>query len=133
MQFGIMEMQMNQLIPAEASGEDAIDQILNFDRGAMVGSLADSGFQLIELGGDLGLFFPTSYEPKNIQRLKDLKENRSLAYTVHLPLWSVEPSTPLEPVRLGSVDAILKSTFCTLRALWRLNFTACNCPNRPKP
>lgn len=107
MRFGIMEMQMNQLIPAEASGEDAIDQILNFDRGALVGSLADSGFQVIELGGDLGLFFPTSYEPKNIQRLKDLKENRSLAYTVHLPLWSVEPSTPLEPVRLGSVDAVL--------------------------
>ena len=107
MRFGIMEMQMDRLIPDNATGEDAIDQILNFNRGSLVDNLADCGFLLIELGGDLGLFFPTAYEPKNIQRLKELKEKRSLAYTVHLPLWSVEPSTPLEPVRLGSVDAIL--------------------------
>jgi sugar phosphate isomerase/epimerase len=107
MRFGIMEMQMDRLIPAEAGDGDAVDQILNFNRGSLVESLADNGFPLIELGGDLGLFFPTAYETKNIQRLLALKEERALAYTIHLPLWSVEPSTPLEPVRLGSVDAIL--------------------------
>ena len=107
MRFGIMEMQMDRLLPAQASGKDAIDQILNFNRADLVGGLAESGFHLIELGGDLGLFFPTAYESANIQRLKQLKAERGLAYTIHLPLWSVEPSTPLEPVRLGSVDAIL--------------------------
>jgi len=107
MRFGIMEMQIDKLIPAEASGKAAIDQILNFDRGALVSGLAESGFPIVELGGDLGLFFPTAYDPKNIQRLVQIKEAHALAYTVHLPLWSVEPSTPLEPVRLGSVDAIL--------------------------
>lgn len=107
MRFGIMEMQMDKLIPARVSGEEAIDQILNFNRGALVENLAKSGFSTIELGGDLGLFFPTAYESRNIQRLKQLKEERTITYTVHLPLWSVEPSTPLEPVRLGSVDAIL--------------------------
>jgi sugar phosphate isomerase/epimerase len=107
MRFGIMEMQMDRLIPAEAGDGDAVDQILNFNRGSLVECLADNGFPLIELGGDLGLFFPTAYETKNIQRLLALKEERALAYTIHLPLWSVEPSTPLEPVRLGSVDAIL--------------------------
>lgn len=107
MRFGIMEMQLEKLIPAETRGEDAIDQILNFNRAPLVESLAKSGFQVIELGGDLGLFFPNAYESKNISRLKKLKEAHGLTYTVHLPLWSVEPSTPLEPVRLGSVDAIL--------------------------
>jgi len=107
MRFGIMEMQLDRLIPTEVRGEDAVDQILNFNRGSLVESLAESDFPLIELGGDLGLFFPTAYEVKNIQRLKVLKEDQALAYTVHLPLWSVEPSTPLEHVRLGSVDAIL--------------------------
>ena len=107
MRFGIMEMQMDRLIPAQASGEEAIDQILNFNRADLVHGLSDGGFSLVELGGDLGLFFPTAYEPANIQRLRQIKKELSLAYTIHLPLWSVEPSTPLEPVRLGSVDAIL--------------------------
>jgi sugar phosphate isomerase/epimerase len=30
-----------------------------------------------------------------------------LSYTVHLPLWSVEPSTPLTPVRQGSAQAVI--------------------------
>jgi len=107
MQFGIMEMQLDRLIPGGVSGEDAIDQILDFNRGDLVQSLTESFFSVVELGGDLGLFFPTAYESKNIRRLRELKNQRSLSFTVHLPLWSVEPSTPLEPVRLGSVDAIL--------------------------
>ncbi len=107
MQFGIMEMQMDRLIPSDISPGDAVDQILEFDRGQLIKGLAGQGFSLIELGGDLGLFFPSAYEPKNIQRLAQLKKELGLTYTLHLPLWSVEPSTPLEPVRLGSVDAIL--------------------------
>ncbi len=107
MRFGIMEMQIDRLIREETRAGDAVDQILNFDRGDLVGGIAKSGFSVIELGGDLGLFFPGAYEGNNISRLKQLKEQHNLAYTLHLPLWSVEPSTPLEPVRLGSVDAIL--------------------------
>jgi sugar phosphate isomerase/epimerase len=107
MRFGIMELQLDRLIPAQVSGKDAIDQILNFNRANLVHGLAESGFSLVELGGDLGLFFPTAYKPANIQRLLQVKQELNLAYTIHLPLWSVEPSTPLEPVRLGSVDAIL--------------------------
>jgi len=105
--FGIMEMQFNRLLAVNEEATDAIDLILNFDRGRLINGLVHEGFNLIELGGDLGLFFPTAYENKNIQRLLKLKQDLSLDYTLHLPLWSVEPSTPLEPVRLGSVDAIL--------------------------
>ena len=105
--FGIMEMQLNRLLAVNDQAKDAVDYILNFDRGQLVNGLVREGFNLIELGGDLGLFFPTAYEEKNIQRLLTLKQNLGLNYTVHLPLWSVEPSTPLEPVRLGSVDALL--------------------------
>ena len=106
--FGIMEMQLEQLVPSNITGRDAVEGILHFDRGQLVGTLAKQGFKHIELGGDLGLFFPTAYEEKNIQRLSALKQNLDLTYTLHLPIWSVEPSTPLESVRLGSVDAILE-------------------------
>jgi len=105
--FGIMELQFNRLLAVNEEAKDAIDLILNFDRGQLINGLVQEGFNLIELGGDLGLFFPTAYGNKNIERLLKLKQDLGLDYTLHLPLWSVEPSTPLEPVRLGSVDAIL--------------------------
>lgn len=107
MRFGIMEMQLDRLVPQNIKSKDAIDRILNFDRGQLVSSLAQAGFSLIELGGDLSLFFPNAYQTENILRLLKLKKDLGVTYTVHLPLWSVEPSTPLEPVRMGSVDAIM--------------------------
>lgn len=107
MRYGIMEMQLERLVPSNIDAKEAIDRILNFDRGQLVRGLALAGFSLIELGGDLTLFFPSAYQPENIDRLLALKEELNLSYTVHLPLWSVEPSTPLESVRMGSVDAII--------------------------
>ena len=41
------------------------------------------------------------------RRLQALKESQGLSYTVHLPLWSVEPSTPVQWVRQGSVEALV--------------------------
>ena len=107
MRFGIMEMQLERLISFESGAESAVDQILNFDRGKLVTGLAQEGFPLIELGGDLGLFFRSAYREKTIEQLVKVKDDLNLSFTVHLPLWSVEPSTPLEPVRLGSEDAIM--------------------------
>ncbi len=107
MEFGIMEMQLDQLIPTNMSDAKALQQLTNFDRSRLIQSLVDQGFSLIELGGDLGLFFPQAYRPDQIQSLLDLKEKQGLTFTVHLPLWSVEPSTPLAPVRKGSVQAII--------------------------
>lgn len=107
MRFGIMEMQLERLISFESGAESAVDQILNFDRGKLISGLAQEDFPLIELGGDLGLFFRSAYREKTIQQLVKIKEELDLSFTVHLPLWSVEPSTPLEPVRLGSEDAIM--------------------------
>jgi sugar phosphate isomerase/epimerase len=107
MRFGIMEMQLAKLVPADVSPKKAVDHILSFDHSELVREIAEAGFNLIELGGDLSLFFPHAYEEKSINKLKQLKKELGLSYTVHLPLWSVEPSTPLEPVRYGSADAIM--------------------------
>jgi sugar phosphate isomerase/epimerase len=46
--------------------------------------------------------------PPAIQRLLELKAELGLSYTVHLPLWSNEPSTPSTPVREGSVKALVE-------------------------
>jgi len=107
MRYGIMEMQLSALLPGGETGADVMTKLAGLTHAGLAGSLAEAGFSLIELGGDLMLFFPHFYSPEAIQELAQLKAQRGLSYTVHLPLWSVEPSTPLKPVREGSVQAIV--------------------------
>jgi sugar phosphate isomerase/epimerase len=116
MRIGIMEMQINSLIPSggevgAASPEEAASAMMaklaSLTHAGLAGSIASAGFNLIELGGDLLLFFPHFYSPAAIEELAQLKAERGLSYTVHLPLWSAEPSTPLQPVREGSVRAMV--------------------------
>jgi sugar phosphate isomerase/epimerase len=102
-----MALQMDALIPSGLPVEKVLEHVGSFDQVALVKSLNERGFDLVELGGDLALFMPHTFTQDSIQRLLTLKEQRGLSYTVHLPLWSVEPSTPLKPVREGSVQALV--------------------------
>jgi sugar phosphate isomerase/epimerase len=107
MRFGIMTMQMGMLVPPGQPAEQLLANITTFDQASMVHTLVDAGFNPIELGGDLPIFLPQTFSAQAIERLKDLKSH-GVSYTVHLPLWSVEPSTPQLPVRKGSVQAMLE-------------------------
>ncbi len=107
MRFGIMTVQVETLIPPGMSGDQLLAHIAGFDYAQLVRSMAESGFRTIELSGDLTLFLPTIFQQKSIETLSHVKEELDLSYTVHLPLWSVEPSTPLDPVRKGSANAIV--------------------------
>lgn len=113
MRFGIMTMQMSALIPTGLGPEDMMAHISRFDHANLVRQLAEQGFDPIELGGDLQLFFPQTVAEPAIERLATVKRELGLGYTVHLPLWSLETSTPLAPVRLGSVRAVVD----TIRAM----------------
>ena len=84
-------------------------RVLGLDHSALVRELAVNGFKTIELGGDLGMLFPHTFEPAAINKLGELKETLGLTYTLHLPLWSIETSTLHTPVRLGSVEAIIQN------------------------
>jgi len=112
MRFGIMATHIETLLPSDLS-QNALAHALNFDHAALVRHAASYGFNPIELGGDLVLFFPDSFAPPAIERLLALKQELGLSYTVHLPLWSVEPSTPLTPVRQGSVQAVIETIQAT--------------------
>ena len=118
MRFGIEQMQASLLIQHARTMMAAAKNVtvetlqtvlphLDVDVAAQVAQLADLGFQLIELNPDLTIFFPHCYNLAAIERLRKLKEERHLAYTVHLPLWSLEPSTPMDMVRAGSVDTLV--------------------------
>jgi sugar phosphate isomerase/epimerase len=114
LQFGIMAMQPRLLLPPGADGAALAAHLAGFDHARLVGRLADGGFDLVELGGDLVLFFPDALAPPAVERLDALRRERGLTYTVHLPLWSVDPSTPLGPVRQGSVRALVDAVLATL-------------------
>lgn len=113
MEFGIMAMQLGELIPA-GDPQAALTQLAGFRHANLVRKLASFGFRWIELGGDLGMFLPQAYSPQAILELAALKTELGIQYTVHLPLWSVEPSTPQPAVRAGSVQAVVQSIQATL-------------------
>jgi len=113
MRFGIMAMQLEALVPPGVPGEQVMANILGFDHAGLAKNLFDQGFNPIELGGDLGMFLPHVFNPEAIGKLAALKAE-GITYTVHLPLWSVEPSTPLTPVRQGSVQAVVDTVKATL-------------------
>ena len=113
MRFGIMAMQLEALVPPGMTAEQIMANITTFDHAALAKNLAGRGFNPIELGGDLYLFLPHVFGAEAIEKLAALKAE-GVTYTVHLPLWSVEPSTPLVPVREGSVEAVVQILKATL-------------------
>ena len=114
MRFGIITMQRESLVPVGVSQEEALTYIATLDHADLARQLHSHGFDPIELSGDMALFLPQSYTPPTIERLVRLKRGSGLNYTVHLPLWSVEPSTPLSSVRQGSVRAVIDTILRTL-------------------
>jgi sugar phosphate isomerase/epimerase len=112
LRFGIEMLQASLLIemamPALARQKSSAQLTPpSADAAVLVERIADLGFSLIELNTDLNVFFPDSFGLPTIRRLQALKESRGLSYTVHLPLWSIEPSTPVQWVREGSVEALV--------------------------
>ena len=97
MRFGIMTMQRGALVPSGMSAEEAVAHLATLDHADLARRLYNHGFNPIEIGGDMPLLLPHTLDPPTIERLAALKAETGLAYTVHLPLWSVEPSTPLAP------------------------------------
>ncbi len=81
MRFGIMAMQMAALVPSGLSRENALAHVAGFDHAALVRRLAAPGFNPIELGGDLVLFFPQAFAPAAVERLAALKAELGLSYT----------------------------------------------------
>ena len=113
MRFGIMAMQVGALIPSGVEPNQIPAHVAGFDHAGLVRQLHGYGFDPVELGGDLVMFMPHTYAPTAIERLAALKAETGISYTVHLPLWSVEPAALLEPVRAGSVASmveVLKAT-----------------------
>jgi sugar phosphate isomerase/epimerase len=111
MRFGIMAMQLGLILPSgsETDKQVVLSRLEKFDIAVLVARLADAGFNLIELNTELELFLPGCFDEAAVERLAALRVQRGLTYTVHLPLWSMEPATPDRRVREGSVATLAEA------------------------
>ena len=114
MRFGIITMQREALVPLGMSRDGAMAYLATLDHAALARELHAKGFDPIEVGGDMPLFLPHTLDGATIERLGALRAETGVSYTVHLPLWSIELSTPLKPVREGSVQVLLDTMEATL-------------------
>ncbi len=114
MRFGIMAMQMSALVPPPEALKNPVAFISGFDHAALIRQLASSGFKMVELNSDLALFFPQTFTPESISKVAALKRELGLTFTMHLPIWSIDSSTMLGPVREGSLRALIQAVLATL-------------------
>ncbi len=114
MRFGIMAMQMSALVPPPEAMKNPLAFIAGFDHAALIRRVASSGFKMVELNSDLALFFPQSFTPEAIDQVAAVKRELGLTFTMHLPIWSVDSSTMLQPVREGSQRALIQAVQATL-------------------
>jgi sugar phosphate isomerase/epimerase len=114
MRFGITAAQADALIPPGLPAEQLFAYLAGLDYSTLIPRAAAHGFNPIEISADLAIFFPRVFAPPMIEAMLRLKQELGLGYTVHLPLWSVEPSTPLAPVRQGSLQALIEHIRLTL-------------------
>ncbi|MHA1445617.1 MAG: cobamide remodeling phosphodiesterase CbiR [Candidatus Heimdallarchaeaceae archaeon] len=66
-----------------------------------------AGFKHIEITGDLIYILPGILSPETISRLIELKQEQNVSYSVHLPLWAIEPAAFSPHIRKASVDSFV--------------------------
>jgi len=67
----------------------------------------EAGFTHIEINGDLPYTLPGMLEDNEINQLVEIKEKNKITYSVHLPLWGLEPSAFSPQARKGAIDAFI--------------------------
>jgi sugar phosphate isomerase/epimerase len=109
LRFGIVPLEFKPAVE-RIVGPDGIPDFSRFNIVDFVREAVEEGYKVIEITMDIAHVIPGELTPETIQKLVELKDELGHAYSVHLPLWSLEPATFTEPVRKGSVD-------CTVNAI----------------
>jgi sugar phosphate isomerase/epimerase len=106
LRFGITALEFQ-----EVAQQVVVDGVPDFSRLDVVDIVQEAvrEFSIIELTMDVKHIIPGSLTPDTIKRLIELKEESSLSYTVHLPLWSIELATFNEHVRMGGVESTIEA------------------------
>ncbi|UCE09109.1 MAG: sugar phosphate isomerase/epimerase [Candidatus Thorarchaeota archaeon] len=107
LRFGIEYPRFEDTLPRIFT--DGVLDISRLDAVEIMREKVGLGYEVIEVTLDFASILPTVLTPESVQKLADLKDELKHSYTVHLPLWSVEPATFNEEVRKGSVDSTVNA------------------------
>ena len=99
--------------------------LLSFDFPSLVKRAVNAGFKCVELTLDMIYVAPSSLSEDKIEKLTELAEKFEITYTAYLPLWSIEPASPVPHVRESSVKALVES-IKMVEELNPLTCVACN-------
>ncbi|MHA1115240.1 MAG: cobamide remodeling phosphodiesterase CbiR [Candidatus Heimdallarchaeaceae archaeon] len=72
---------------------------------SIINKSIEAGFKHLEINGDLLYVFPHLFTPDKIGLLKDIKSKLGLSFSVHLPLWGIEPAAFSPHIRKAAVEA----------------------------
>lgn len=105
MRFGITALDWPTVLSQLSS--DGFFDLSRFDFAEIARINHEQGFSLLELTLDIGYVIPGALSEQQVSKLHTLKEKLDLTYTVHLPLWSIEPSSPNPFIREASVACLI--------------------------
>jgi sugar phosphate isomerase/epimerase len=115
MKFGITPINVDNFVGSVKDPKGSLN-LLRFDYCEIVLDGIKRGYKHIELTLDLKYILPASFKKKVIEGLKFIKEKHKISYSVHFPLWAIEPSCPNRFIRKASTDCLI-DTVETVRQL----------------
>ena len=106
LRFGIVPLEFKPAVD-RIVGEDGIPDFSRFNMVEFVRDAVEEGYRVIEVTMDIAHVIPGALTPESIQKLVELKDELGHAYTVHLPLWALEPASFTKPIRKASVECLV--------------------------
>ncbi|MFX1297542.1 MAG: cobamide remodeling phosphodiesterase CbiR [Promethearchaeota archaeon] len=91
---------------------DIIDEsfdLKNLNYPFLIQRAIDAGYKHIELTMDLEYILPGTISRRVIKKLLKIKEETGITYSVHLPIWSIELSSPNALIRNASINCMIES------------------------
>ncbi len=101
MRFGITPVNFDVL-------DESLDlRTLSFP--LLVEKAIDAGYEHVEISMDLEYVLPGTLSKRIIKKLLKIKQETEITYSVHLPIWSIEPASPNQKIRDTSCECIVES------------------------
>jgi sugar phosphate isomerase/epimerase len=105
MRFGITPLELANVVEIARSG--GVLDVSRFNFADILRDTHQQGFSLMELSLDVRYVLPGGLTEDTLARIKAVKKELDLTFTVHLPLWSIEAACPNEYVRKASVECLV--------------------------
>lgn len=105
MRFGITPLELSNIIEIARSG-GALD-FSRFNFADILRATHQQGFSLMELSIDVRYVLPGGLTEDTVAKIKAVKEELDLTFTVHLPLWAIEAACPNDYIRRASVECLV--------------------------